>query len=206
MIDATAAFLWPEGMAAHTFVRGAEMKQLAGKGGLYSRDLVYELKDGFITVGAVTMKEWKGLCEALGRTEWLRDPRFRDAAGVARHRDARIELAQSVLKSWTCEEALRKLDQNQVPCAPVHHPREKVLDDPQFKANGTIVEHEHHIQGPMRFPRPAARFSASDFSVRTPAPLIGEQSAEILAELGVGAAEIGRLMDSGVVRKKPGLH
>eukprot|EP01062_Namystynia_karyoxenos_P005219 TRINITY_DN11839_c0_g1_i2.p1 TRINITY_DN11839_c0_g1~~TRINITY_DN11839_c0_g1_i2.p1 ORF type:complete len:459 (+),score=156.78 TRINITY_DN11839_c0_g1_i2:82-1377(+) len=207
MLDSVTAFMWPEGMGAHTFTRqNTEMKALMSKGGMYSRDLVFKLRDGYITCGTVSMAEWQGLCKALDKPEWLRDPRFRDAAGVAAHRDARMGMVQEALSSWTCADALATLDKHQVPCAPINHPRERVLEDPQLIANGSILEAEHPIQGGMRFARPAAQFADSEFRLREHAPLIGQHNDAVLAELGVTAAERERLRAAGVLRKEPGMH
>ena len=67
-----------EGMAAHTMIdQNAEMKKLTAKGGMYVRDMIYQCKDNkFITCGAVTMKEWRGMCKALGKEHWLEDARW----------------------------------------------------------------------------------------------------------------------------------
>ena len=83
MLDATIAFLWPEGMAGYTWTTGGargERRSLA-------QDLIFETGDGFVTAGAVARREWEGFARAAERPEWLEDPRFRDAAGLVAHAD-----------------------------------------------------------------------------------------------------------------------
>ena len=65
MLDAVVAFMWPEGMARHTFTGG----DVGGSRPADVRDLVFETTDGWITAGAVSDAEWRGLTRALGHPE-----------------------------------------------------------------------------------------------------------------------------------------
>eukprot|EP00041_Stephanoeca_diplocostata_P034287 m.1157358 g.1157358 ORF g.1157358 m.1157358 type:complete len:109 (+) comp24495_c0_seq19:40-366(+) len=94
-------------------------------------DMVYQTKDGWITCGAVQPKEWKGLCLALNKPEWMEDERFNTQQKRSLNRSARYEVTEEVLKTLTTEEAIARLDANDVPNGIIHHPRTRVLDDPQ---------------------------------------------------------------------------
>ena len=73
MLDVMVSYLWPEGSASLSFV-GKEGNPAAGQMGL---DLVFETKDKkYITAGAVTDKEWLGMCTAFNKPELLTDDRF----------------------------------------------------------------------------------------------------------------------------------
>jgi crotonobetainyl-CoA:carnitine CoA-transferase CaiB-like acyl-CoA transferase len=194
MLDAVIAFLWPEGMARHTFVgddvgvsRPTEV-----------RDLVFETKDGFITAGAVSDAEWRGLAQALEHPEWLEDERFRTPAGRVKHADARLEMTAAVLSTRTSAEWLARLDAHQVPCAPILR-REQLADDAQVRANGLIVESVHPLAGRMREPRPPVRFEATPAAIRRPAPGLGEHGDELLAELGYDEKARSALRAAGVL-------
>jgi crotonobetainyl-CoA:carnitine CoA-transferase CaiB-like acyl-CoA transferase len=194
MLDAMIAFIWPESMAAYTFVG----PQKAITRPPNTRDLVFQTADGYITCGAVSDSEWEGLCRALERPEWLQDERFKTAAGRVGHADARLELTAEVLKTGTSADWLAKLDANQVPCAPILA-RAELLTDPQILANKMIIEANHPIAGPMRQPRPAARFERTPSELRNFAPALGEHTDDVLAEAGLVAGEIRALHEAGVV-------
>ncbi|MGO9266217.1 MAG: CaiB/BaiF CoA transferase family protein [Candidatus Binataceae bacterium] len=194
MLDAVVAFMWPESMASHTFVDTNHVVTRP----LNTRDLVFETTDGYITCGAISDSEWAGLCRALEHPEWLDDERFKTPAGRVKYADARLELAADVLKHRTSAEWLARLDAEQVPCAPILS-REQLLTDPQIAANGLIVESTHPHAGAMRQPRPAARFGATPSALRTFAPLLGEHTDTVLAELGLSARDIEELHTSKVV-------
>ena len=193
MLDAVIAFLWPEGMARHTFIGSAPVVVRPD-----ARDLVFETADGYITVGAVSDAEWAGLTRALGHPEWLDDPRFQTPAGRVRHADARLELTAEVLKTRTSAEWLARLEAEDVPCAPVLS-RAEVIADAQVAANELIVESDHPQAGRMRQPRPAARFERTPAEIRSPAPLLGEHTDAVLAELGISPEQLAALRAAGVV-------
>jgi crotonobetainyl-CoA:carnitine CoA-transferase CaiB-like acyl-CoA transferase len=194
MLDAVVAFMWPESMAAYTFI---DNRQVATRP-LNTRDLVFETADGYITCGAVSDDEWAGLCRALERPEWLEDERFKTPGGRIKYADARLELAAAVLTERTSAEWLGRLDAEQVPCAPILS-REQLLTDPQITANGLIVQGNHPQAGAMRQPRPAARFAGTPATLRTAAPLLGEHTDAVLAQAGVSPEEIAELRAAKVV-------
>jgi len=193
MLDAVIAFLWPEGMARHTFIGSAPVVVRPD-----ARDLVFETADGYLTVGAVSDAEWAGLTRALGHPEWLDDPRFQTPAGRVKHADARLELTAEVLKTRTSAEWLARLEAEDVPCAPVLS-REEVIADAQVAANELIVESDHPQAGRMRQPRPAARFERTPAEIRSPAPLLGEHTNAVLTELGISLEQLAALRAAGIV-------
>jgi crotonobetainyl-CoA:carnitine CoA-transferase CaiB-like acyl-CoA transferase len=195
MLDAVVAFMWPEGMARHTFV-GADIGSSRPPD---VRDLVFETVDGWITAGTVSDSEWEGFTRAAEHPEWLEDRRFQTAAGRVKYADARLELMADVLRKRTSAQWLERLDAHQVPCAPILT-REELLRHPQVLANELIVESEDPHTGRMRQARPAERFEATPSSIRRPAPVHGQHTDEILAELGLSSDAIRSLREAGCVQ------
>ena len=195
MLDAVVSFLWHEGMAQYTFM-GPDIGVARPPD---TRDLIFETTDGYITAAAVSDKEWQGLVRALDRPEWLEDKRFSTPAGRVKYADVRLEMTAEVLKNRSSAEWLERLDAEQVPCARINR-KEDVLTDPQVLANNLIVESEHPHAGKMRQARPAARFEGTPSELlRQPAPLLGEQTDVILAELGVSAQKLAELHAAGTI-------
>ena len=194
MLDAMVSFLWPEGMAGYTWVgdeTDASRAQLA-------QDLVFRTADGWLTAGAVSDAEWRGMARAAGHPEWIDDPRFATPDARVRNVEARLELMAAAIATRSTAEWLERFDAEQVPCAPILR-RGDLVTHPQIAANELIVESEHPVAGPMRQPRPAARFDVTPPSLRLPAPRLGEHTAEILGELGFAPERIGELRESGVI-------
>jgi len=195
MLDATVAFLWPEGMAGHTWL-GADVRDTRAR---LAQDLVFATADGFLTCGAVSDAEWLGLVRALEQPDWLLDERFQSAGGRVRHAPERFGMMAEVLRRRTTAQWLERLEAEDVPCAPVLD-RRGVVAHPQIVANALIEESVHPIGGPMRQPRPAERFDRTPSSLRRPAPSLGEHTDEVLGELGLAPAELLSLHERGVVQ------
>ncbi|HLB07394.1 MAG TPA: CoA transferase, partial [Alphaproteobacteria bacterium] len=194
MLDATLAFLWASDMGGQTYVGRSVTNQTAAS----FIDLIYETKDGHMTVAVMSDKEWLGLTRALEKPEWLADPRFQTPALRDENVDARLALTQEVLKERTTAEWMERLEQEGVPCAPALT-RNQVIDHPQVLASDILVELDHPVAGRLRQARPAARFDATPSALTRGAPELGEHTDEVLAEIGCSATEIERLRADGVI-------
>ena len=194
MIDANISFLWPEALGGLTMVGGEKNVRR----GQLAQDLIFETQDGYITCGAVSDSEWKGMCAALEQPHWLDDERFNTPMGRVANAKDRIDSMGDVLKSRTSADWLERLDANDVPCAPVLS-RPEILENEQIKANKLINQYEHPGLGQIRQPRPGAKFSRSDIRKEPVAPALGEHSNEILHDLDFSKDEIKELVDKGIV-------
>ncbi len=194
MLDTMVAYLWPEGMAGFTLV-GREVKAARAQ---LSPDLIFQTTDGYITAGAMSNKEWQGMCKALGHLEWLEDERFKTVNDRAVNATERLNLTAQVLATDSCAHWLELLDAEGVPCAPVLS-REEVIEHDQIKANDLIHEYDHPVAGRIRQPRPAAQFDKTPSAMHRHAPTLGEHNSEILLELGYPADEIEALQQQGVL-------
>ena len=193
MLDATISYLWPEGMSALSWA-DREADPARGQMGL---DLVFKTADGHITAGAVTDAEWTGLCRALRREDLLADPRFETPALRFANVAERRAIMSAEIAKWPSAEILARLDAEQVPSAPVLRRRE-LLGDPQVVENGIVELHDDPVLGPVRQPRPAARFDRTPAGARALAPFLGAHNADILAELGYRRAAIADFAARGI--------
>jgi formyl-CoA transferase len=148
--------------------------------------------DGFITLGGANDRIFTRVCEALGHTEWLTDPRFATNAARVRHRD---ELAAAI-EAMTIHERrahwLALFDATDIPCGPINDYAD-VFADPQIVAREMVVETEHPTLGALRTLGSPIKLSATPPNVRRRAPQLGEHTDEILRELGFSDADIQTL-------------
>ncbi|TGN41844.1 CaiB/BaiF CoA transferase family protein [Marinobacter confluentis] len=189
MLDAIIAFLWSSDMGSQTFVAGDLPQQEAAS----FQDLIYETTTGYITIAVQNNREWQALIRAVNRPEWAEDPRFKTAELRQQNIDARLELIQSVIRTESAEHWLERLEEEQVPCAPVLT-RTQMLDHPQVKANDLLVNYDHPQAGEIRQARGPSRFSGAPDQRMQSAPMLGQHTKALLLECGYSEDEIDSLM------------
>jgi crotonobetainyl-CoA:carnitine CoA-transferase CaiB-like acyl-CoA transferase len=197
MLEAVVAFLWASDMGDQTLVGDEPAIQEKAS----ATDLVYQTGDGWITVAVQTNAQWIALAEALGKPEWLDDERFKTPALRQRNVEARLALTQEALAGGTSQDWLDRLTAAGVPCAPVLT-RNQLIRAPQVDALELVVETDHPHAGRLRQARNAARFEGTPAAIRRGAPALGEQTEEVLAEIGYSDAEIAGLRADGVINGK----
>jgi crotonobetainyl-CoA:carnitine CoA-transferase CaiB-like acyl-CoA transferase len=129
MLDAVLAFLWASDMGGQTYVGRPVSAQAAAS----FIDLIYETRDGHMTVAVMSDKEWANLTRAFERPEWLEDPRFKTPALRDQNVNERLALIQEVLKTRTTAEWMARLEAADVPCAPALT-RSDVIEHPQSRS------------------------------------------------------------------------
>ena len=194
MLDVMIAYLWPEGSSSLSFV-GQESDPSSGQMGL---DLVFKTKDNkYITAGAVTDKEWLGMCKAFNREDLLVDQRFNTPRARFENKTERRLIISQEIKKYDSNSILKKLANNEVPCAPILN-REQLLNNDQVIKNKIIEFHKSKVYGTIRSPRPAPIYSDSPINGEQLAPLLGENSREILQELNYSNQEIKEFVEEKI--------
>jgi len=196
MLDAAVWFLWTDRATELTWT-GDDVNLLPS----LSQYDVTRFKDGWGTIAAVTDEEFAALCRALDVAHIALDPRFTTMTKRLSDPDyPRVyrEIVQGAAGKFTIGEALRRLAEAKVPAVAAVSLSD-MADHPQIIANELFVESEHPVAGPLRQPRPAARFSATPAAPAGPAPLRGQDTDAILRELGYDDAERDALRTDGAV-------
>jgi formyl-CoA transferase len=155
--------------------------------------------DGWLTIGATTKFNWMALCRALGLERLLADERYVDASTRHRNREALAETIESVTGTRPTAHWLGVLGAAGVPCAPIQD-FGQVFTDPHLVARNFYWDAPHRTVGPVRQLGSPMRFSRTPVRRDTAGPVLGEDSAVLLAELGYGAADVRDLIEKRVVK------
>jgi len=157
----------------------------------------FRTRDGFIAIFCGKEKFWENLCEAMGRNDLRRDPRFNSFDQRLKNKEILIPILEREFAARNNAEWLSLLA-GKVPCAPVRSIAE-ALDDPMLKDNGMIVELDSPAFGKIREVGCPIRIPGSQIEHR-PGPALGEDTDDILASyLGMKADEIANLRERGVL-------
>ena len=154
--------------------------------GLSGSYRLFETREGWICVAALFEEEWRRFCDAVGRADLARDPKYRTHFGRVDHRYELAPMLEPVLKTKTAQEWQGVFDAAGVPAEVC---REgywlEFLKDPENLKAGRVVEYyQGNLGGNLRQFGKIIRFSETPQVIQGPPPLIGEHTRQVLTGLG----------------------
>jgi len=158
----------------------------------------FPTRKGFLVVAVASDALWRRFCRALGNSDLVDDPRFATNALRCANRDALDELLIPILASDDSDAWATKMDAAGVPCSPVNT-IDTVLSLPQIAHRDMVVDVPRPENPALRLPGIAIKLEETPGSVRLPPPALGEQTEQILMQIGYSAEEIALFRSSGIV-------
>lgn len=160
---------------------------------------VYETSDGEVLIFCLTEKHWRTLVKLMRREDLLTLPRYQDHAS----RFAIADEVDGIVLGWTRDHSrdwiIEHLMEHGVPCAPVRSVAE-VVADPDFETKGMLVESDSATRGRIKALGSPIRLSDVERPSKVKrAPVLGENTEEVLARIGIDSAEIAKLRGERIV-------
>jgi formyl-CoA transferase len=156
----------------------------------------YRTRDGHIGVNVYADHHWRRFFVLSGHAEMADDPRFATIGARTEHIAHLYGFLAQVFETKTTAQWLALLGEADIPVIEMNTP-ETLLDDPHMKAVGFFAEQEHPSEGTIRTLGIPQQWSESAPELRYPAPRLGEQTAQLLAEYGFGHDRIDAMIRSG---------
>ena len=155
-------------------------------------------KDGYLNVAAPNQRNWERLCEAIGRNDLQENKNFIDNTNRMKNlRDLETELEKTFMKK-NRNQWIEILDNAGVPCGPINNINE-VWEDPQIKYRNMRIKTEHPKIGEVDNIGVVAKFLEKPSSIRTPSPLLGEHTKNVLIDFGFSEEKIKNLFDNKAI-------
>jgi len=161
---------------------------------------VYRAKDGHLNLAVGNDDMWGRLCRVLGQPELADDPRFAKGSARLKNRAAMDEILEAALAKKPATEWVETLNAAGVACGPIYR-LDQVFADLQVVESGLVHELNHPVWGLHKVMGVPVHLHRTPARVRTPAPLPGAHTREVLAELGCDDAAIDALLSDGVVEE-----
>jgi formyl-CoA transferase len=187
----SARFVWAEG-------EGRDVGRDMRSGGMTG---IHPTREGSLYLSANTPHFWKDLCELVGLPELATDPRYDT---VRKRAQAADEIVPQIRKALQARTALEweELFGERVPCAAVRS-IEDMFDHPQVLAEELVETFNHPLVGRYRGMARPIKFGDTPCPAPFAAPVLGQHSADILAQNGYSEQEIARLQQLGVLGTAP---
>jgi len=163
---------------------------------------VYAAQDGYVVICTASDEQWQNVLRAMEREDLREDPRYRTSASRVKNVHEVEALVGGWMREKSTQEALDRLRKNRVPCSPVLEIQD-VLQDPQLKHRGMMVDLTHPVYGKIHGAAGAGfpiRYSEINVQYDRPAPRLGEHNEEIYSGLlGYDQEKLSQLKKEGII-------
>ena len=194
MLHACLAFVWPDGMMHHT-LHDDDVIAMSPVSDYYQ---TLDLKDGSIAVAALQDKHWKALLPLIGYPELVDNPMFKTMGARLSNMSKVLKVLKSPRQDVGVAKALEILRAADVPCGPCAH-QSDIAHNPQVNAIGALETYVANHLGSLTAPTPPVQFAGALTTQALPSPTLGEQSRDILREIGWSENRIDDLVSQKIV-------
>jgi len=160
---------------------------------------VFKVKDGYVALAIGNDLQWKKFCELAGVKELAENPKFETNPKRVENRKELIKILDKLMLEKRGKEWIKLCRDNGIPCGPINT-IDKVFNDPQVLNRGMVVEVDHPTAGKIKLAGIPMKFSRTPAFVKSPPPLLGEHTNEVLSNLlGYSKEEILNLRKEQVI-------
>lgn len=159
----------------------------------------FKTTDGYINLAVSGGEIWQRCAKVLEREDLITNPDYASGGDRSRNRDTLNAIIQDILLHKSSAEWVEAFNAAGVPCGPIYAINE-VFEDPQVKHLGMAkTVHSPNIGRDIDLINQPITMSRTPTSMTRYPPDPGEQSDEVLSELGLSAAEIADLRDRRII-------
>ncbi|MGM0903490.1 MAG: CaiB/BaiF CoA transferase family protein [Bacillota bacterium] len=187
---------WQTYLAGNYFASGKNPQPL---GDAHPNIVPYQgfgASDGHFIVAVGNDHLWEKFVEVVGLRS-LRDPKYATNPQRVEHREELISLLDEVFQTKKVDEWLTLFEQGKIPCGPINSMSD-ILNDSHLLEREMVVEKDYPTLGSIKMLGIPVKFSRTPGEIKTVPPQLGENTTEILSNLGYSQEEIRRLNELNI--------
>ena len=163
------------------------------------RSLFLTEDERWLGLSATSQSTWERLAQAMGLTELLADPRFKDNSARLEHKDELNEKLQDWLGQRTLAESMEQLIPAGGVVGPVYNSAQ-IVEDPHYREREDLVEVDDPEIGPTLMPGVVPKFSSTPGAIEHAGPRLGEHNLQIYGSwLGYREDTVQELAQKGII-------
>jgi len=193
------ALAWSAFQMSHYFATGEVPKPQGSGTAMIVPYEAFPVADGWVMIAAASDALFGKAATALGVPELARDPRFVDNPHRVEHRAELRDALSAVTRPLTARDVLDRLQAAGVPSERVST-MDQVATEPQTEASGMLPAVKHPRIADYRAVALPIKWDGERPAADRVPPLLGEHSADVLAELGYDPATIRELAERHVIQ------
>jgi len=159
---------------------------------------VFQTSDGYINIAVAGEATWARFCQSVSKEQWQEHPHFNNAKARSEHRDELNALISEITTTKSSKEWIELFETAGVPSGPIYT-IDKAFDDPQVQHLGMSASVNTPVMGDISLITQPVVLERTPSSIKVAPPERGDETEEILVELGFDKAELARMRDEQVI-------
>ncbi len=196
LLDSQVAWLT---YRAGSFFASGEIPQPLGSG--HPNIVPYQAfkaNDTYVNIAAGNDQLWQKFCSAVGLEDIVENPKYSTNAKRVENRNELVNIISNIVSSKNAQEWLDILTKAGVPCGPIYT-MDEIFTDPQVLHRNMVKDLDHLKAGKIKVTGVPVKFSATPGEILTPPPVLGQNTKEILLELGYSDNDIEKFYQEKVI-------
>ena len=160
---------------------------------------IYKTKDNkFVSLSASMQSMWEKLAITIGAQELINDPKFLTNSDRLSNQDDLDDVISNFIKKFDRDPLLKLFSEEGITVGPVLDISE-IIEHPYVLDRKILIEHYNNNYGNILMHQAFPRLSKTPGKVKSSAPSIGENTNDILKEIGLTKSQIDKLRDNKII-------
>ena len=160
---------------------------------------IYKTKDNkFVSLSASMQSMWEKLAITIGAQELINDPKFLTNSDRLSNQDDLDDVISNFIKKFDRDPLLKLFSEKGITVGPVLDISE-IIEHPYVLDRKILIEHYNNNYGNILMHQAFPRLSKTPGKVKSSAPSIGENTNDILKEIGLTKSQIEKLRENKII-------